>query len=125
MGDIGGDSDYDAARYKLGEPWRMPTINNFVELKAECQWIWSKYNGKDGYIIRSKNNGNCIFLPVSGQIFGDHFISSSSRTGYYWSSTPNNHAIAESYYLMFDKNNYSCKSAEARCTGLCIRPVKE
>ena len=59
--DIGG-TDYDAAHVKWGNGWRMPTYKEFNELKDNCEWKWTNFNGVNGYIVTGKN-GNCIFIP--------------------------------------------------------------
>ena len=55
----------DAARANWGGSWRMPTNAEFQELIDKCTWTWTTVNGKEGYKVTSKQNGNIIFLPVT------------------------------------------------------------
>lgn len=42
----------DGARQLWGNEWRIPTDAELNELRKECIWIWTKYNGKNGYRIQ-------------------------------------------------------------------------
>ena len=87
MGDIGGDSRYDAATANWGSGWRLPTESEFLELIDNCTWTWTTRNGVNGYEVKSKKNGNSIFLPAAGSGDGDTPYGQGSY-GRYWSSTP-------------------------------------
>jgi hypothetical protein len=86
-GDIGGDSSRDAATANWGGSWRMPTEAEFQELINNCDWTWTTQNGKNGYKVTSKKNGQSIFLPAAGYRDGASLYSDGER-GFYWSSTP-------------------------------------
>ena len=48
------DLDDDVARKELGEPWRMPTIEEFGDLVSGCFWQWCtdyKGSGVRGYVV--------------------------------------------------------------------------
>lgn len=68
----------------LGEGWRMPTIEEFEELIAECEWRFKESDGNLGYEVVAKN-GNAIFLPAAGYIY-DTTCSHSGIEGLYWCS---------------------------------------
>ena len=68
----------------LGEGWRMPTIEEFEELIAVCEWRFKESNGSLGYEITAPN-GNTIFLPAAGYIY-DTTCSHSGIEGLYWCS---------------------------------------
>ncbi len=56
----------DAARVRLGEGYRIPTVDDYIELKNKCSWSWiSEYHGANGFLIKGPN-GNTIFLPAAG-----------------------------------------------------------
>jgi len=76
----------DVARYKYGKGWRLPTYEEFIELKNSCDW--SSYNscGVDGCLVTSKINGKSIFIPVAGH-YEDSIINNSNKELYYYSST--------------------------------------
>lgn len=72
---------FDAAYANLGAPWRMPTVNEFAELGANVDFIDAQGNvlltpafvtieGIDGYLLKSKINGNTIFFPTAGAAIG-------------------------------------------------------
>lgn len=88
--------DYDAARQRWGDNWRMPTIGELFWLanldKTEpkhCEWKWwdglessdavtfnfngetkkcDKYVGTAGCFVMSNETGGVIFFPASGQL---------------------------------------------------------
>ena len=84
MGDISGNVNYDAATANWGGSWRMPTIEEMVEL-WNCTWIWTTQNGVSGVRITGQN-GNSIFLPAAGYCYES--LSCRIGEGCYWSSTP-------------------------------------
>lgn len=55
---------YDAARVNWGGTWRMPTLEDFEELKNRCTWTWTTQYGEEGFRIMGPN-GKSIFLPVT------------------------------------------------------------
>ena len=69
LGNISGNSQYDAARYHWGGSWRLPTREELRELEYECAWKWIKQDGHSGCKIVGPN-GNSIFLPA-GEYRGD------------------------------------------------------
>lgn len=56
----------DAATVQWGEPWRIPTIDEWNELLENCNHEKHTRNGVDGYLFTSKINGNQIFFPFTG-----------------------------------------------------------
>ena len=65
--------------------WRMATIEEWKELKAECEWVWTNINGHNGYLVIAKN-GNCIFLPAAGYKTGEKLYGVNGAIRY-WSSS--------------------------------------
>ena len=121
MGDIGGDSRYDAATANLGSGWRLPTQSELQELIDKCTWTWTKRNGVNGYEVKSKKNGNSIFLPAAGYCLGDT-PDCQGLGGFYWSSSPN--GTCNAYYLSFDSVYHSTVWL-GRHGGQSVRPVAE
>ena len=65
---------------------RLPSEDEIKELIEKCIWEWVSKDGKLGYNVSSRINGNEIFLPAAGLICGEkeYFVS---EMGYYLSST--------------------------------------
>lgn len=123
MGDINGNSSYDAARANWGGNWRMPTKTEMQELIDKCTWKWTKQNGVKGYKVTSKTNGNSIFLPAAGSC-GGFPLYYARRNGIYWSSTPLESSSIDAYYLYFGSGNHFM-SYHGRDYGQSVRPVLE
>lgn len=58
------DLEDDAARVSLGRGWRIPTKEEWEELRTNCTFTYSESEGVKGYWVKSKINGNSIFLPL-------------------------------------------------------------
>lgn len=72
-------TEYDVARQKWGNGWRMPTKDEFDELRNECKWSRTQHNWIDGYDVVGPN-GKSIFLPEAGGTDGFYY-------GVYWSAS--------------------------------------
>ena len=121
MGDIGGDSRYDAATANWGSGWRLPTESEFQELLDNCTWTWTTRDGVNGNEVKSKKNGNSIFLPAAGYYDGDTPNGQGSY-GYYLSSTP--YGTYRAYSLFFYGVRHE-KGWGYRYSGRSVRPVAE
>ncbi len=111
------DPEDDAATVNWGDPWRMPTHNEWTELLDNCTWTWTAQNGVDGYRVTSRTNGNSIFLPAAG-LKGD-----GSDRGCYWSSTL---YIEKSYCawgIMFESTGERKNHKYGRFYSMSVRPV--
>lgn len=118
------DKADDVAHKKMGGKWRMPSKEEFEELKTKCQWQWLNSTGRTGYIVKGPN-GNSIFLPAAGFRYGTS-LSDEGKYGYYWSSA----LSASTPALALDLDFSSSSSSVAvwsyfRCYGLCVRPVAD
>ena len=111
----------DAANFNLGGNWRMPTIEDMDELRAECTWTWSRIDGVNGYKVKGPN-GNSIFLPASGGYDGNKFDDRNSIGGYYWSSSLCVDYNRASFVLGFYSSELGVVSIQ-REIGLSIRPI--
>lgn len=117
--DIGMDikgTDYDVAHVKWGNRWRMPTLNEFKELKSNCEWKWSNFNGVNGYIVTGKN-GNSIFIPPTKQwsniLWASHIEKASNEGGH--------SKMAAGFGIHYDSIGGTV--GKERQTGNYIRPV--
>ena len=122
--DIGGKTLMDAARSNWGGSWRLPTKEECQELIDKCEWTWTTMNGVNGCVVMSQITGECIFLPVTGSLYGSFIVDSRSR-GYYWSSTPvPNEDSRFGYSLNFDIGSLDMYFG-LRYYGHNIRPVTD
>ena len=119
IGEICGDSEYDAARRNWGDSWRMPTKAELRELFNNCTWTWTTQGGHNGYRVTSKKNGNSIFLPAAGYRDGSSLYHRGEYCTY-WSSTPHESHTESAYYLSRSSSIYF---DGGRCRGhVCPKP---
>ena len=110
-----GFCTYDEAVSQFGN--RLPTKEQWEELKAECQWSW---NG-NGYNVTGPN-GNSIVLPASGYRYCDGSVDSVGSDGSYWSSTPEDSDFA--WGLSFNSGGVGVNYF-SRCFGRSVRLVQD
>lgn len=123
MDDIAGNSHHDTACANWGGQWRTPTSTELMELIDYCEWHWTALNGRNGFRVISKLNGNSIFLPAAGYRSGAlHF--NTKENGYYWSSTPHGSLTESSFHLYFN-SSYHVVDWSLRYYGRSVRPVCE
>ena len=112
----------DTATILLGCHWRMPTIEEFKELKEKCVWKEECLNGVKGCRVIGPN-GKSIFLPFAGNY--DVGFPFNAGHGVYWSSTAyveDNLTFNNSWYLYF-KNEHPTINYYDRSSANTIRPV--
>lgn len=124
MGDIAGNSSYDAATANWGGDWRMPTEKEMRELIDKCTWTWTTQNGVKGYKVTSKTNGNSIFLPAAGLRDGSS-LHYAGRFGYYWSSTPSDYYDVVYAYSLYFYSGGQRMGNDDRYYGQSVRLVVE
>ena len=116
----------DAAYTLWGAEWRIPSDQEFIELRSNCTWTLETISGVDGYRITSNISGfegNSIFLPMS-----QAFVSGSIQepnTGHYWTrciglKSP---MMSNSFYL--GPNYAHDRFISLSYFGLTIRPVTQ
>ena len=118
------DIEDDAANSDWGGNWRIPTFEEWTELREHCIWTWTaNYNniGISGYIVTGKNNGKSIFLPAAGS-YNDDDLNDAGNSGLYWSSSIN---MADPYFAWHVRFSADLLFAYSvgRIYGLSIRPV--
>ena len=125
---IGGNPNFDAARYECGEPWRLPSLSEINELIHCCTWIWQEADDVNfvlsGYKVFGMN-GNHIFFPASGQGEGlmedESYIEHFDIYGCYWSGN-----LCEDKYMAYElrfRKDAISVYPQWRSRGNCIRPV--
>ena len=105
-------TEYDVAYVKWGHEWRIPTIEETVELVSKCQWKTILKDGVKGMEVTGPN-GNSIFLPAAGRCVGTRF-EDVGISGHYWQGTSIGYTDIENMYY-YDLNQ--------TIWGLSIRPV--
>ncbi len=127
MGDIAGNSSYDAARANWGGSWRLPTEEEIDELVDRCDATWTTMNGVKGHKFTGPN-GNSIFLPAAGWLSG-RWLCSTEENARYWSSTPDD--VDDTFITLTAYNLDIADDGGAdgyflcRYNGLPVRPVSE
>jgi hypothetical protein len=111
----------DAARANWGSSWRMPTHDEWKELRENCSWTWTTQNGVKGYKVTSKTNGNSLFLPAAGYR-NDSSLSGAGSRGDYWSSSLGTDRPYNARYVSFYSGYVGWNYAN-RYYGHSVRPV--
>ena len=116
------DPEDDAATVNWGGAWRMPTVEEMIELVEQSTWTWTTQNGVNGYKVVGKN-GNFIFLPAAGCMYYSSLGGAGSDVCY-WSSSLN--TVNNPYgacYVDFNSSSGGIWIDGARYLGLSVRPV--
>ena len=79
---------YDAATVRFGSSWRLPSIEEFQALVANCTATWTTQNGVHGYLVtgRGAYADKSIFLPAAGRAAEKEFYNYPENSGFYWAS---------------------------------------
>ena len=122
------DPEDDAARVILGDGWRMPTLEEYTALLAQCTWKYISGNGSYGqgiygYEGKSKTNGNTIFFPTAG--WWQQSLQNDGTGGWYWSSDLYLSNPKEAYYLYWLPGTSIRTGQNVRYRGRSVRPVIE
>jgi hypothetical protein len=115
------DLSDDAARVNWGGSWRMPTRDEWTELREKCTCTWTTQNGVKGYKVTSKTNGNSIFLPAAGYR-NDSSLYCAGLVGYFWSSSLYSGYPGSARYVYFGPSGVDWVN-DYRCCGRSVRPV--
>ena len=125
------DAEDDAAGYKWGGSWRMPTKADWDELldNKNCKWNWidagnTEFGGIAGYKVTSQKEGykdRFIFLPSAGCRDGASLYNAGSG-GCYWSSSLDTGSPYYAWYIYFRSDCVYSDDNGRRC-GFSIRPV--
>lgn len=119
-------SIYDACCKNMKETWRMPTKEEFEELKNNCNRAIITQNNVKGLIFTSRKNGNSVFFPAAGGFYGT-LKQCTNQIGDYWTATGVNASRYESAYMMtFDiGGGFNITTSTDRYLGRPIRAVCE
>jgi hypothetical protein len=133
-GDSISGTQYDTAKYNWGNKWRMPTKAEFEELISNCDIEYIQYSNINGVKLKSKKNGNSIFLPLSGCKYtetssGPFKLADKGEKGWYWTGDVYSFGayvdgIYQSYYFFLynGRSGNKISYGEMACKNT-IRPV--
>ena len=113
-------SSADAATANWGSVWRMPTKEEFEELKNNCTVTWTTQNGVNGHLFTGPN-GNSVFLPAADHR-DDISLYDAGSGGYYWSSSLRTDYPSYARGLLLLSIHCSMDYFD-RYYGLSVRPV--
>lgn len=121
------DLSDDAAHVNWGGNWRMPTYDEWKELRDKCTWTWRRhtyyYDDEAGFEVTSKINGNSIFLPAAGYREDGSLYDAGSK-GCYWSSSLRTSFPYEARSVDFSEGRVeSPYPYPSRLYGFSVRPV--
>ncbi len=116
----------DAATVNWGSEWRMPTIDEALELIRECTWTWTTQKEVNGCLVTGPN-GKSIFMPAAGCWFNDiHDVE--QYQGSYWTSSLSVETdfgrLPTFAELFFFEDGELRESSFTRHTGNSVRPVR-
>lgn len=118
-------SSADTATRVMGGSWRMPTREEFAELKnyTDSKWVNNfKESGINGVIYRRKGDSNkYIFFPANGRI-SNGSIGSQGTVCTIWTSTPSGSSNAYFYNI---ENGNTREYTITRSRGYGIRGVHD
>ena len=113
-------SDDDAAMVNWGNGWRMPTKEEFEELRNNTTVTWTQQNGVNGRLFTA-SNGNSLFLPAAGCRWDDELYYAGNY-GYCWSSSLYTDEPIGAWLLYFGSGD--CRMyGNGRYYGFSVRPV--
>ena len=119
------DPEDDVAHVKWGGTWRMPTLDEQLELLNNCTCTWTTQNGVNGYKVTGPN-GNSIFLPAAGYRVSTGVYSRGSY-GHYWSSSLYGGSSDGAHDLLFNSSSHDRDDSNLsdRFRGRSVRPVSK
>ena len=111
----------DAARVYMGTSWRIPSLEQVVELVNTCVWQWTERNGVNGHLVTGPN-GNTMFLPAAGYRDGSS-LEYVGTYGNYWSRSLYSYLPDRAFCLYFDSQYWDSEDF-SRYYGHVIRAVR-
>ncbi len=126
--EFSGIKKYDAATVFWGKGWRVPSRDEFAELRNSCRWKYTEHKGREGYMVTGPS-GKSIFLPLNK----DNTRWDGRYGSTYWSSSgymmPGGSTKGYSLKISNDKggdrfDNYLESDFDTAMQYL-IRPVKD
>lgn len=117
--DISG-TQYDVAYVRMGDPWRMPTDGQQMELMKYCTQVWTQRNGVNGILVTGSNGGQVFLSAAGSRWYGD--LHNAGSDGSYRSSSLSPYDGNFVYGLDFNSGNRGW-CYYYRYIGQSVRPV--
>ena len=120
------DLEDDAAYVNWGSSWRMPSWDQFEELRTQCTWTKTTLNGVNGR-LGTGPNGNTLFLPAAGLRVVD-ILQGAGTEGFYWGRELYPYAEEDdetpfAAVFSFDSEHIA-RSGLSPLAGISVRPVR-
>ena len=116
----------DAVHAHLGDKWRIPTEDEWKELRLNCTFTWTNQDGVNGFLVTSNKPGYTnthIFLPANGLVEKTSW-SGAGESGLYWSSCNSTSEKEKAGGVTFESGSSDLTHIWIdRCYGIGIRPV--
>ena len=100
-------TDFDPVYISTDKQYRIPTLQEWLELRQRCKWEWIDHKLISGYVVTGPN-GNKIFLPALGKVIGRNQVGDKQK-GYYWTSNKRS-GRNDVYYIYFNKEEVEYES---------------
>ncbi len=111
----------DAATAQFGGGARMPTADEWRELRDNTDIEWTQLNDVYGCRLTSRTNGKTLFLPAAGRRAGSELLAAGKVGGYWSSSLFEDHPDYAWYFDIYSANQFMFCSY--RYVGRSVRPV--
>ena len=119
LGDSINGTNYDVARVKWGEEWKMPSLEQVKELIYCTAYLWTTVGQTKGATFSA--NGKSIFLPASGRLGSTSTYL--NQEGQYWTAMPSTYGTFYAYHLGFGDSWVDWMRDGGRKNGLSVRAV--
>lgn len=106
-----------------GRGWRMPSREQWEELKENTKSSWTTRNGMNGNLFTSEKNGQTLFLPAAGYRYDSRDFNDVGSIGHYWSSSPKLDSTYYAWFCYFG-SYFTNVSLKGRHHGQSVRPVR-
>ena len=113
----------DAATANWGNGWRMPTLEEWNELRNNTTRTWTTQNGVNGSLFTA-SNGNSLFLPAAG--YREDTLYHVGSHGTCWSSSIDwdNPSSAFDFWFSLIIGRGSGMGCSSRYLGQSVRAVR-
>lgn len=116
------DLNDDAARVRMGAPWRMPSAEQMRELVDNCSRRGVQQNGVNSLLMTGPN-GSQISLPLAGRRTDENGIENIIDKGYYWTRSLHLGGDGSAVSPRFGSNGSCDWYGDLRFNGHSIRAV--